>query len=1213
MNKVLASIALMLVSLVSIAQDHCGFDHILQKQLNENPELKSQIEAKEHLLNKYMSTNHDFLLSNDEYIIPVVFHVVHLGEAEGVGSNISEAQILSGLQQLNDAFANVNGQGVDTRIRFQMATQDPNCNPTNGINRVDGRVVSGYETNGLGTDGPGGDEVTIKALSKWPNNSYMNIWVVTEINGNNGGSGTQGFAYLASATSSDVDGIVLMHPTIGTTGTASASNDDGTLIHEMGHALNLYHTFEGTGINSQGQSVCGTGCGPGLGDCCDDTEAHSSHIGACPTSSDYNSCTGSNYQGVQNNWMNYSNCPTHFTQDQKDRMRTAIANLRAGLLSSNGLSTQSISFVTPNVTCQPQSSANGLSGGVGGIMKVALGGKSFSSSYTADDNGYVDNANSCSNLIMLDAGQTYDFVTSVWANDHDVVVWIDFNNDGDFDDSGEQLLSTNVPGSAQPSVDYTYSITTPNSGITENTALRMRVYADLSSPTDACDQPTWGQIEDYPVIFQTQSSATPPVAEFSANNTSICVGETVTFTDASTNTPTSWSWSITGNESLTSTDQNPTITFNTSGVYQVALTATNTDGSDTETKTDYITVNDLPSVSFTDGSSATVSTTDGVQAMNVSPTGGTFTGNGVTGSNFDPASAGVGTHTITYSYTDPGTSCSASTTFTYTVTDGNSGGGSTPPVADFDANNVTICTGETITFSDLSTNSPTSWSWSITGNETLTSTEQNPTFTFSTSGSYEVSLTVSNSDGSDTETKTDYITVNELPTVSFTAGLSATVSTTDGLQALTGSPIGGTYTGTGIVGTDFDPANAGVGTHVITYTYTDSGTGCSASTDFEFVVTDGGSVDLSPVADFSISSNAVCAGNTIQLTDQSTNSPTSWLWSITGPTNYTSQDQNPTLNISIAGTYSVSLTVTNSSGNDNLDQTDIIVVNANPEININSIDASCYGSDDAMISVSVTNGTSGNQYSIGGLTQSSGIFMDLQASTYTVTVIDDNSCFTMDDIIISQPNQITGSSSVAICPGESTNVFGTMVSTAGEYSETFTSANGCDSTHTLEVVVNDLPEITFSGPDTITVGIESGITNIVSVSPTGGTFSGNGVFGIQFNPAFAGEGTHDLEYVYTDNFTGCTNSAIITYVVLGKATSIEDNQLNYTIHPNPTNGFVNITMDDFSHVNIYNSYGQLVRTSNELVIDLSTESAGMYILEVHNQNGYSSKQRIIKK
>ena len=88
-----------------------------------------------------------------------------------------------------------------------------------------------------------------------------------------------------------------------------------------------------------------------------------------------------------------------------------------------------------------------------------------------------------------------------------------------------------------------------------------------------------------------------PVSAFSGSSTSIVQGQSVVFTDASTNTPTSWSWVCPGGTPSTSSAQNPTITYNSVGVHTVTLTATNAGGSDAEIKTNYITVTATPTVS----------------------------------------------------------------------------------------------------------------------------------------------------------------------------------------------------------------------------------------------------------------------------------------------------------------------------------------------------------------------------------------------------------------------------------------------------------------------------------------------------------------------------------------------------------------------------------------------------------------------------------------
>jgi PKD repeat protein len=96
-------------------------------------------------------------------------------------------------------------------------------------------------------------------------------------------------------------------------------------------------------------------------------------------------------------------------------------------------------------------------------------------------------------------------------------------------------------------------------------------------------------VEDYTLLFNIPIPQ-PPVADFSGTPTTVSVGNSVQFTDLSANNPTSWSWIFTGGTPSTSTTQNPSITYNTEGSYEVSLTATNDKGSDTKAITGYITV-----------------------------------------------------------------------------------------------------------------------------------------------------------------------------------------------------------------------------------------------------------------------------------------------------------------------------------------------------------------------------------------------------------------------------------------------------------------------------------------------------------------------------------------------------------------------------------------------------------------------------------------------
>ncbi|UCH96721.1 MAG: PKD domain-containing protein, partial [Candidatus Aminicenantes bacterium] len=164
--------------------------------------------------------------------------------------------------------------------------------------------------------------------------------------------------------------------------------------------------------------------------------------------------------------------------------------------------------------------------------------------------------------------------------------------DGDFEDSGEEVFS----GSGSSTVNGSF---TPPAG-TAGVITRMRVSMSYSTYPPICGTFTYGEVEDYTVEI-SGGVVEPPVADFTASATIIYEGDSVDFTDLSTGNPTSWSWTFDGGTPSSSSQQNPTVTYNTAcRTYTVSLTVSNSAGSDTETKTDYIAVDEeLPTVGNT--------------------------------------------------------------------------------------------------------------------------------------------------------------------------------------------------------------------------------------------------------------------------------------------------------------------------------------------------------------------------------------------------------------------------------------------------------------------------------------------------------------------------------------------------------------------------------------------------------------------------------------
>ena len=314
---------------------------------------------------------------------------------------------------------------------------------------------------------------------------------------------------------------------------------------------------------------------------------------------------------------------------------------------------------------------------------------------------------------------------------------------------------------------------------------------------------------------------TPPVANFTADRTTINAGESVTFTDQSTNTPTTWSWTFTGGTPGNSSDQNPTITYNNPGTYPVTLTTTNGDGSDTETKNGYITVEAVPdqfTLDITDADGAVNSEvcvsinafkfteilgmlfaldydTDILEFKDIQNINGVF-GDDLTFGTVNPGTITVqrfsfeGTDVsvddgatlfdvcftvksatgTTICFKDPSSSSNIEITdvnenvipFNGNCGDINGGAVAEQVNAQFTASSTNIRVGESINFTDQSTGNPTNWSWTFTGGTPGSSSGQNPTgIRYNTPGTYTVTLVASNADGSDTETKTNFITVTE--------------------------------------------------------------------------------------------------------------------------------------------------------------------------------------------------------------------------------------------------------------------------------------------------------------------------------------------------------------------------------------------------------------------------------------------------------------------
>lgn len=292
-------------NLTAQTTDYCGTDDQYHKLLEEYPELIQVAKDYEKVIQERIRENRAKDGEQEIFVIPVVFHVMHNYGPE----NISDEQIYDAINIMNRDFMKLNAdisqvipefQDIVGKayIQFRLANIAPDGSCTNGITRVPTILTDD------------GSNIDLK-FNQWPPQSYLNIWVVRDMN-----SGAAAFSQYPSSVNTPAtrgrDGIVTRYNYVGSIG-ESGINRQHTLSHEAGHYLNLQHVWGNT--NS-----------PGIA-CGDDA------VFDTPVTKGYNYCPSppsaaiictegviENYQ----NFMDYSSCTHMFTEGQVERMRAAL-------------------------------------------------------------------------------------------------------------------------------------------------------------------------------------------------------------------------------------------------------------------------------------------------------------------------------------------------------------------------------------------------------------------------------------------------------------------------------------------------------------------------------------------------------------------------------------------------------------------------------------------------------------------------------------------------------------------------------------------------------------------------------------------------------------------------------------------------------------------------------------------------------------------------
>ncbi|MGH1519607.1 GEVED domain-containing protein [Chryseobacterium sp. JK1] len=523
----------MLLSLSLSAQqkkDWCDFDTEQRGHQKQNQEIDEMIRnLRERIIVANQNSNAKnggaaYKTVNGVYEIPVVVHViVPTGSAVGTDYNKSDAQIQAWLDRCNAMYAGTYqwaqgvpadfGSAATMPIKLVLAKRDPSCNATTGIIRYNGGSLAGYDSYGVKRSGANGvTTAQVKTIAPhWPEASYFNIYIMNKVDGG-GQYGIMGWAGLPQNPDSSYESFMKSF--------VVTLQDDITLAHEFGHSMGLLHTFGNANADAPAGTSDVSYCPPQTNNNCAqdddqvcDTERSRSLLNdfPVPTNNSMNYCTGTNYQGVQYNMMNYTNPRAFkFTDGQHDRAALYYFLMKGSLSTSLGgtAPTAASTIGTPIAACTPTGIATPGNYFVGPTL-VKLGNiNNASTGFWQNAANYYEDYTGASCLRatsteLLSTG-THNLQVNVSDSNNEVRAWIDFNNNGTFEASELVASADNIVADPTTLIGtFNVNFTAPASTVL-NTPLRMRVIVDDENANiTPCGQLKYGQAEDYTVKFVT--------------------------------------------------------------------------------------------------------------------------------------------------------------------------------------------------------------------------------------------------------------------------------------------------------------------------------------------------------------------------------------------------------------------------------------------------------------------------------------------------------------------------------------------------------------------------------------------------------------------------------------------------------------------------------------------------------------------------------------
>lgn len=730
-----------------------------------------------------------------------------------------------------------------------------------------------------------------------------------------------------------------------------------------------------------------------------------------------------------------------------------------------------------------------------------------------------------------------------------------------------------------------------------------------------------GSNQNYSLIISgvaPQPTGPIPVASFTSTATSICEGDSVVFTDTSTGSPTSLEWTFAGGTPNTSNSPTPLITYASAGSYEVKLKAINANGVDSIVQTNFVTVTALPvittsplqDVCFVPGlitlsgaspaggvwtgngvingafdpmvagvgihtltytvtnGACTSSSTEDIEVVltttpvfpaftasfcdnstpfllaGATPTGGTYSGPGVTNNVFDPASAGLGAHTITYTYVNSG-GCSGTATTSINVL---------PGVATSLGSFSDIC--ENASILNLSGGTPSGGYYTGIGVDTVAGT-----FNPGVAGVGTHTITYFGSGGLCLSAATSTITVNAPPIVAFGALSDACISTSS-VTLSGGTPVGGTYTGLAVTNGVFDPSTAGLGLHVMYYSYTDANM-CTTL--------DSSSINVVNSIQYAIMDTSVCENSTAFAI--STGIPLGGTYSGTGVV-------GNTFDPSIAGVGTHIITYTDATNNCANAGTATFTVTANPSVSLSPFSTICLSGGPVNLTggsplggtysgIGVTNnildplvngiGTVDITYTVtaSGCSNSTVQTATIGSGSPEITNINTSYCVNENSLVlIGNPTGGTYSGS-----GVVDSIFDPNAAGVGMHTITYATTGGCAGSTSYMIQVNAKPIVgSVSGPLISSQNTVAGY-NIAAQNgafynwvATGGTIvsNSNNQITVKWDNAAVGS----LQVAIFDQ-NGCSDTTNITVELWPVGIDEVSENMEVHFYPNPVTETIN--------------------------------------------------------